>query len=125
MQISEGKCRAPVRLLPSDNEGRLSYLSVESRRLQKVSEILASTKKLCIFAKVHSDITVCGHSASRIGVAVRPLLERVFDQNIIYSEVMSTVVFFGKRIPTKKTLWMALQSVKGLGPTLSLQESLS
>ena len=34
---------------------------------------------------------------------------------------MSTVVFFGKRIPTKKTLWMALQSVKGLGPTLSLQ----
>lgn len=34
---------------------------------------------------------------------------------------MSSVLFFGKRIPTAKTVWMALQSVKGLGPTLSLQ----
>lgn len=32
-----------------------------------------------------------------------------------------SVVLFGRRIPVAKTIWMALQSVKGLGPTLSLQ----
>jgi len=35
---------------------------------------------------------------------------------------MSTV-FFGKRVSTARSLWMALRGTKGLGPTLALQAS--